>query len=376
MSVKKEIRTALEAEEAASVSDSFGGTPLPGRTPSFSVSNMVSALIDSTARYPTDEVSQLVGTLGSQLAAKEFRYAISASIRFAFLIELTNLKITSTKMKTRWLPGSITKTRPGSFTNYRGQFAPGADQRAAEYDACYDVFKNVLTHLIAAPAHAAVVQSLSGSKNGGVAYEFVFTYADPAKDPVHAGSNVRLADLQDLKWLISARTTFRSLLPQNSRDKIRTKTYLTDRAQTGTDQTNRAKRWEILSTDFQHATLEQCWSVERKLLTDLAKFEGFPEATRVQLVEADLCAATEQIARCPITLHPLNYAEFVASSGHGESRFQVGHLKPLKIGGRHDGANVSWISEDGNRIQGDLELHQVRELITGIAERISALNPH
>jgi hypothetical protein len=60
---------------------------------------------------------------------------------------------------------------------------------------------------------------------------------------------------------------------QISAKKFEVKVYKTDRALTGKDKSNRAKRWEVLAGDFQHATLEECWSAERKLI--MFCFNGF-----------------------------------------------------------------------------------------------------
>ena len=59
--------------------------------------------------------------------------------------------------------------------------------------------------------------------------------------------------------------------------KLQVKVFKTDRSLTGKDKTNRRKRWEVLPDDFQHATLEQCWSAERQLTADLVGFDGFPK---------------------------------------------------------------------------------------------------
>jgi hypothetical protein len=61
-------------------------------------------------------------------------------VRFSFLIELTNLKIGLTKMKTRWLPGKILMPQPNSFEPVVGTFEPGNDLRAATFDECLYLF--------------------------------------------------------------------------------------------------------------------------------------------------------------------------------------------------------------------------------------------
>lgn len=374
VSVKNELLEVLETEEQNTVSNSFGGAKIDGRTPSFSVRRITTSVEQSTVNHANNDVSLQINRLSSKFNPAELRYAIGAVIRFSFLIELTNLKITSTKMKTRWFPGQITKTQPGTFTNYPGDFAPGSDPRSSSFDECYRIFLKVLTDLFNSDDHINAVKKLTQGNNRRVPYEFVFTYIDVNLNTVHTENNIRLVSLDDISWLISARNQIRATLPNTSSNKIKTKAYLTDRAQTGTDQTNRAKRWEILSTDFQFATLEQCWSVEKKLLSDLAHFRDFPTEVRESLIQLTLFEQRNGFTRCPITLLELEYNKFIQGPIHGESQFQVGHLKPLKVGGSHSGDNVAWITNDGNRIQGDLELHEVRELLSGIVNRMNELN--
>jgi hypothetical protein len=55
----------------------------------------------------------------------------------------------------------------------------------------------------------------------------------------------------------------------------------------------------------------------------------------------------------------------------------VGHLNPLKAGAgvafRHHKKNTSWITADGNRIQGHLTLKETRKLLLRISANYEAL---
>jgi hypothetical protein len=46
LSLESDLRRKLEEHERETVSDSFGGDPIPGRAPSFSVSNIADYLIN------------------------------------------------------------------------------------------------------------------------------------------------------------------------------------------------------------------------------------------------------------------------------------------------------------------------------------------
>ena len=212
-----------------------------------------------------------------------------------------------------------------------------------------------------------------------VPYEFPLSYAQPNLEPVHQASNVTWSFTDDLRWLLSARHLLRvaetpidHALRQIEKKKFEVKVFKTDRALTGKDKTNRAKRWEVLFDDFQHATIEQCWSAERKLTADLACFHDFPTSLKARFVQNQLVPSDAPPTCCPVTLERLSFQQLstaVLGSRHGVSQYQIGHLRPLKRGGRHDRENVCWQSANGNRIQGDLTIEETEALLTEIAAR-------
>ena len=184
----------------------------------------------------------------------------------------------------------------------------------------------------------------------------------------------KITDLSDLKWLIVVRPIVYNLLRESGGNKIvnkiKTKSYLTDRSQTGEVQTNRAKRFECLYNDFQSATKEECLSVERKLLNDLCGFKNFPKEIIKKNTFNNFFDGFD--TKCPITFEHLNFNDLISGSTHGESKFQVGHLQPLKRGGEHIGKNIAWISDSGNRIQGDLTIEETHNLIIEISNNLKS----
>ena len=220
---------------------------------------------------------------------EDFSAIIASLVRFSFLIELTNLKVGSTKMKTRWLPGKIKMPQPGSFEPIDGMFEPGNDPRAATFDECAQVFARacniVCSHVDQDYSFGAVLRDLRA--NNRVPYEFPLGYLNHNLTPIHTSSNLKWIVNEDLKWLLNARRILKSATGYNKRairaiekSKIEVKLFKTDRALTGKDKTNRAKRWEVLAGDFQHSSMEECWSAERKLTTGLVNFVGFPASLR------------------------------------------------------------------------------------------------
>lgn len=365
--LQDELKRKLEEEELRTVSDSFGGTSLGGKAPSYSISSIADWLI--TRASELEEIVPLLEKFDNQ----EFRYVIQCLIRFSFLIELTNLKISSTKLKTRWLAGKIIKTNPTNFTNYSGSFEPGEDQRASSFDNCFEVFKKTCI-LIKSEKNINIIKKLCNQQSRSVSYEFIIKYINLDLPSIHNKDNITVTNFQDLEWLVKVRPVLNKNLLDNTLKKIKTKSYKTDRAQTGEEQTNRAKRWECLKSDFQQATIEECWSVERKLYEELINFEFFPQHIITLINELGIQGfITDDFTKCPVTLEKLSYRDFCTQSAHGESKFHVGHLTPLKRNGRHIGENIAWITNDGNRIQGDLTLEETRDLIKKIYEKYSPL---
>ncbi|WP_027156696.1 hypothetical protein [Methylobacter luteus] len=370
MSLSKNLKEILELEERNTVSNAFGGLKAEGKTKSYSVAKIKDWLFAQELN-DTDRVGTSLKKIKECLPTKRLHEKVVANLlRFSFLIELTNLTVGSTKMKTRWLPGLILMPQEGSFEPIQGTFKIGNDPRASSFEECCEIFIYCLNTVACKVSENELsIQELNSLlENTSVPYEFVFDYIDPKINPVHKVENIGWVLNDDIQWLIKARPIIWPSLNKQLKDKIQTKTYKTDRALTGKDKTNRAKRWEVLSDDFQHATLTECWSVERKLLTELVGFEGFPREIKEKLNDQGLLGSFN-VSRCSVTLESLNFNTLLSPVVHGRSDYQVGHLYPLKRGGKHKGTNVCWQSSDGNRIQGDLTINETIELFNNIIKR-------
>ncbi|WCG82260.1 hypothetical protein [Pectobacterium sp. A5351] len=368
MCLANQLKILLEAEENRTVGGAFGGISGDGRAFSFSIPSIRQALLSLTNNN-NEELFTLLERLKITLNYNHvmINNTIDSLIRFSFLIELTNLNIGSTKMKTRWLPGFILMPQVGSFEPIKGAFMPGNDPRASTFEECFLIFKGCINNII------QQVQSNDISESSlqdifcfnSVPYEFLYDYIDPSLPRVHILANVRCVLNDDILWLLKARPIIYGSLPRSVTNKIRTKTFKTDRALTGRDKTNRAKRWEVLYGDFQHASLTDCWSVERKLLSELIGFDSFPENVIYLLNQNGLVSGFNN-TRCPVTLETLNFSTLLNDVVHGRAEYQVGHLNPLKRGGLHNGINVCWQSANGNRIQGDLTINETVNLLDSI----------
>jgi len=371
MPLVSDLMQWLEDEEIRTVGDAFGGVKHPGKSKSYSVPSVRDKLLGATINSSLSLLDAVLSKAQSALPKKVYEISVENLLRFSFLIELTNLKVGSTKMKTRWIPGKILMSQPGSFEPIQGDFLPGNDPRAATFDDCLEIFINCLDEVCRQYSIDSDIakQIIDLSKYSSIPYEFVFDYIDPTLNPAHHSANIQWAFNQDIEWLLLARPLIGSILSEGLISKIQTKTYKTDRALTGKDKTNRAKRWEVISGDFQHATLIECWSVERKLLEGLVYFKRFPVGCKDSFLEKGLVNPNHPTTLCPVTLETLEYPKLIAEAVHGRHEYQVGHLHPLKRGGRHCGHNICWQSADGNRIQGDLTLEETLELLEEILSR-------
>ncbi len=291
--------------------------------------------------------------------------------RAAFLIEPVNEDVTSTKYDVRWNERFI-----------------GTDPRAASFDECLAIHESLSTKLVALLADENFKIELRLVVDWGRSpHEFPIDYVSKAAVPIHAVNNVRLLRDPEYQRLLGIR---RALLDPKLNpdgqlfegifDKVRVKSYLTDRAQTGNYQTNREKRWEAHPQSPQFALRGDCFNVELELIDQLFRFQSFPPGIVRYLQSSKLLGDLTKVARCPVTLDPLDFevlAQEVADPTHGKSAYQVGHMNPLKAGEgaefRHHRANISWITADGNRIQGHLTLKETRQLLLRISANYDAL---
>jgi hypothetical protein len=308
-----------------------------------------------------------------------YRNLSYAILRHVFLIELVKLpKVETTKFRVRWFP----------------QLTDGL--RNCSFDECLAIAAGLLTELMtwyAVPEHEVLLKLFF--KYGRLSYEVPLDYRER---PAPEDNATRIHRLGNLFWvyddLVLRTLKLRDFLlkPTTSPDvrffrkvlddKIKIKTYLTDRAQTGSFKTNREKRWETHPHSVQFATRRTALAIEYALITQLCAFEGFPPVSRDALQAEGILPAELRTFRCPVTLEPMSFPLFreaLLNPQHGKSDFQVGHLNPLKLDepgnnvAGHTADNISWISGDGNRIQGSLSLSNVQQLLRKIAANYEEL---
>lgn len=338
------------------------------------------ALCDATwpliETHPQTRIHQ--ASLKSQLGG-HFRALSNAILRHVFLIELVKVpKIESTKFRVRW------------YQQLEG------DPRECSFDECLSIAAQLLAELpdwLQDSSHADLLKLFF--EESILPYEAPLDYRQrPARDDnttrIHrlgnlawAYDDLMLRTLKLRKFLRDPTTSpdsqfFRRVLD----DKIKIKTYLTDRALTGPYKTNREKRWETHPHSVQFATRTTALEIEYRLITQLCAFDGFPPAAREVLEAQGILPETLGVFRCPVTQEPMSFPLFrdaLRNPQHGKSVFQVGHLNPLMLdepvndAAGHTADNISWISEDGNRIQGPLSLTSVRRLLRRIAANYERL---
>ena len=302
-----------------------------------------------------------------------------AILRHVFLIELVKLPaIETTKVRVRWFPQL------------------DGDQRWCSFEECLSICSDLIATIAEGwmdnPQHAELLSLLF--KHPLLPYEAPLDYQ---VRPDRTELTTRIHRRGNLVWTFSD-TMLRTLKlrqyltdPTTSPDaafftrvlddKLKVKTYLTDRALTGDHKTDREKRWEAQPKSVQFAERRTCMAIEYTLITQLCAFDGFPENFRRLLQAQGILPEHLETFRCPITLEPMSFTAFreeLMNPTHGKSNFQIGHLDPLKLddpaGGTsgHTADNISWVSADGNRIQGSMRLGDVRRLLRCIASNYEA----
>lgn len=313
----------------------------------------------------------LHSTLETFISPSECEVIHRKIVRALFFIELVKADVTSTKYDVRW-----------------AERFPEGDPRIASFEQCCQIYQAVCQQI-----HELLNDEIFRTEFALVVpwgmspHEIPLDYVSKAARPLHTTENITVLRDASYSRLLKIR---RSLLDPTLNpdfqlfvkifDKIRVKSYLTDRALTGGYKTNREKRWEAHPASPQFAYRRDCLAIELCLIEQLIHFESFPEGTIKYLETQGLVGAERAVARCPVTLDPLDFellAQEVSEPTAGRSSYQVGHLNPLKAGEgdefRHAPANISWITEDGNRIQGHLTLKDTRKLLLRISENYEAL---
>ncbi|MBE2199981.1 MAG: hypothetical protein IAE79_15310 [Anaerolinea sp.] len=345
--------------------------------PRFSMNQAYQTVMEGAVPYHSEQYQAIETALGKSAGKK----VLQGIIRFAFFIEpVKTPKIESTKFAVRW--GTEISTE---------------DPRFASYSNCLAIYDLLLVEIQIALQDEVKKQLLRAfTEQNLIAYELPLDYvARNLNQTIHRQDNIyffwddlprKIAGLREMLRSGAQANFFRSAY-----SKIVVKSHLTDRVLTGSHKTNREKRWETHPGSVHFALRRDCLEIELALISQLCYFAGFPRELQqeleeqgllslTKLQESGLIIGTERISRCPITLEPLSFVEFRAellSPRHGKAAYQVGHIHPLKavsdnpyVG--HTGKNISWISAQGNRIQGEYSVAEIRELIIRISQNYQA----
>lgn len=317
----------------------------------------------SIEEYLLERATTFYNSIKAKLDVRQLKAFRRSIVRNAFLIEPVNDQVTSTKVEVRW-------------SNHLD-----GDVRFASYDTCFAILEKLLYKIANLPDDDfSIIKEFTD--NTVVPYEMPIDYINRYATPIHTAENIDLF----LDDTVRTCTRMRQFIRDTRRnpaaevfktildDKVKVKTYLTDRAQTGDYKTNREKRWEAHPNSVQYALRRDCMRIETKLLLQIAMFEGCDRGLVASMQEAGLLPDSFSFVKCPITGDNIQYSEFANDAlhpTHGRSAFQVGHLNPLKSSDTdgfygHTADNISWISENGNRIQGSLSLNEVNELLRRI----------
>jgi hypothetical protein len=324
--------------------------------------------------------AEIILRIRERLGESTYRYTVTGLLRNVFLIELVNDEISSTKMEVRW----TTKASEGK----KQEKFDSSDPRFCTFNGCLEIWLKMVNDLRSAIEDPEIVRLLKlYEKYNVLPYEIPCDYLD---SPINKMSLNSIHCVENTSWIWDKKyrmaLKLREILldPKKNKhaksfdsilkDKIKVKTYLTDRVQTGKHKTNREKRWEVHPESVHFAFRRDCIEIEHVLISQLCHFEDFPTDLFDLLKKENLISVHKEIFRCPITLNPLKFSEFekeAISPHHGRSNFPVGHLNPLKKitddpQSGHTAQNISWFSADGNRIQGSLSLKETRDLLLQI----------
>jgi hypothetical protein len=315
-----------------------------------------------------DRYKELFDFINFKLGNRYAKKLVKGVLRISFFIEpVKKPKIETTKFSLRW------------------SIELSSDPRFASYDDCLDIFDKLLSDLL---VDLEVVDNINLIKlmqdNTLVSYETPIDYLQCDSTRIHRIDNISWVWGEIPQKTISLRNYLRDEEKHEFANiftgvysKIKVKTYLTDRVLTGKYKTNREKRWECHPESVHFALRKDAWMIEYKLVSQLCNFKDFPADLRLIMQEDGIMVFNDDFSRCPITYEPLDFSKLkdeILNTTHGKSSFQVGHMHPLKAGesdhySGHTSDNISWISDEGNRIQGSNSVEFTHSQIAQIYDR-------
>lgn len=350
----------------------------------FSINSMYEKVLPLLNSLP--EISENQRILQERIEDRRFReYIIKSLLRNVFLIELVDDDISTTLMKVRWIIKNSGGKKQEAFNE--------SDPRFCTFIDCLDIYQSLLIELNSQFTNDENVEFVKlFSKNHILPYELPLDYSTITQtngrfNQVHSRTNLvwcwddrykRILKLRS--YLLDSSNPYNEFFKMVLEDKIKVKTFLTDRVQTGLHKTDREKRWEAHPESVHFATRKSCLEIECTLLNQMFHFYGFPEVVKNELIRRGLMNAISDDYRCPVTLDLMLFEELKTEieehRTHGKSKFQIGHLNPLKRAIEHEifghtRQNIGWVTEDGNRIQGSLSLEETRSLLKRIQENYS-----
>lgn len=161
---------------------------------------------------------------------------------------------------------------------------------------------------------------------------------------------------------------------KNALQKIQVKAYCTDKVTMPPHFSNRDVRWATWPDGIQYASHYQCAMIEMELMAQLYEFASAPilNSTVVSSLSAIRGRPLRPGSRCCfITGKILDFQSYVQAAVNpkgGISAYHVGHIHPLTRGGQHAWDNIAWMSDDGNRIQGNDTLQEIEAKLVDAVE--------
>ena len=151
----------------------------------------------------------------------------------------------------------------------------------------------------------------------------------------------------------------------NALDKIQVKAYCTDKVTMPPHFSNRDVRWATWTDGNQYASHFQCAMIEMELMTQLYEFTNAPMldpklSDAVTKIRGQAVVSGSRL--CFVTGEILCFEDYLQAAVNpkgGKSNYHVGHLLPLTRGGKHRWDNIAWVSDAGNRIQGNDTLEEI-----------------
>lgn len=325
------------------------------KKPNFNIHNVYNGLMKKDKFFSNHAV--ILEIILNKNSKKYSKKILLGLIRFSFLCQPVLDKAASTAIyQTRW-------------------DIPKQDSRFADKETCNSIFNFLFSEIceLLLYSQSNIDLLIKYINYNACPYDLPIDYKKLDVKKIHSLNNINVFKPSQFKTSLILRDELRNFLKQKTTkaalNKVKIATYYTERGITGDNKSNRELRWETITMSPLSARKKDCWEIECKLLEQIIGMKGLSH----KKLPSNLNYLRGKVTMCPVLLLPINLKdfEFVDKENRGNSLVHLGHITPKSHRKKaHTKQNVSWISFDGNKMQGNSSIKDFHNKILKLAGKL------